>query len=579
MPIKFEAKDKLLGDILTGREKYKIPRYQRPYSWTTDNISDLWNDLQEESAFLGSFVFNCEKENTGEFVEVIDGQQRLITLTILMAVLRDTYKELGNDDKFRLTQETIAHKDPITGKETYRLKCGDSLNDFFCENIQRQNSHIISSTPREKEKRAVKDNYKFFKDEIIAELNLKDNISQKIEYLDNLKRKVFDYKIIEIKTGNDEDAYSIFETVNARGADLTIADLLKNFLFSRLLPTTENDVDFAKKTWSTIENNIENAGARLTISKFIRYFWLSKYTFVPEKKLYKEVKRLIKEPNTFLSDISKASDYYYKIANKSINPTAWLEEFKDEKTGRRIHESLIGLRTMGITQCYALLFCLLINKDRIGFDFSDTFKVIEKYHFAYSAICKLPGNIVERTYFNTAQEIQQALKIDNVKKRTKVIQSILTKFKNKLDYPKKEFFIEKFMDVEYTDHSLVIYILSTIEKQMGFREIRYEFDRTNIEHILPREPKEWGLFKKDIQNYVDKLGNLTLIAEKINGSMGNKPLREKIKLFKNSKLSTNKKLVKTFKLLKYKWGEKEINERQRELAEFAYDTVWKFKEN
>src|SRR3989338_2051006 len=116
MPIKFDAEDKSLSDIFTGQEKYKIPRYQRPYSWTTDEVSDLWNDLiEEESAFLGSFVFNYEKYNEEEFVEVIDGQQRLITLTILMAVLRDIYKELGDEDKSRLTQETIAHKDLISG--------------------------------------------------------------------------------------------------------------------------------------------------------------------------------------------------------------------------------------------------------------------------------------------------------------------------------------------------------------------------------------------------------------------------------------------------------------------------------
>src|SRR3989339_2210544 len=98
MSIKFDAEDKTLTDILMGKEKYRIPRYQRPYSWTIDEVSDLWNDLKEkESVFLGSFVFNYEKYNEDGFVEVIDGQQRLITLTILMAVLRDLYRDLGEE--------------------------------------------------------------------------------------------------------------------------------------------------------------------------------------------------------------------------------------------------------------------------------------------------------------------------------------------------------------------------------------------------------------------------------------------------------------------------------------------------
>ena len=579
MPIKFDAEDRSLSDIFIGQEKYKIPRYQRPYSWTIDEVSDLWNDLKEEdSAFLGSFVFNYEKCNEDGFIEVIDGQQRLITLTILMAALRDIYKELGDDDKFRLTQETIAHKDLITGKETYRLKCGDSLNKFFCENIQKQNSNIFSVNPREKEKRAVKENYKFLKEKIINESDLFDDKSKKIEYLDGLKKKIFNYKIIRIKTGSDDDAYSIFETVNARGAELTVADLLKNYLFSKI-PNTEEGIDIAKDEWSTIENNIENAGGRLTISKFIRYFWLSKYSFVQEKRLYKEVKKKISDPSLLLSEISNASNYYYKIASDKTNANDWSEDFNDKEIAKKAVETFYGLRTMGITQCYSLLFCLLMNKDKIGFNFSGVLKDIEKYHFGYSAICKLSGNVVERIYVNTSNKIQEALKISNQGKRIKFIQQALSSFKKELKdkYPSKNIFVEKFMDIEYKNYPLVIYILSNIEKLKGGKAEETNFSKTSIEHILPQDPTEWGLTKKDIKDYANMLGNLTLTSKKINGSMGNKPLKDKVKIFKESKLNINKELLKEFKILKYKWGEEEIKNRQKKLAEYAYDVVWKFE--
>jgi len=576
--MKFDAEDKSLIDILNGKEKYKIPRYQRPYSWTTDEVSDLWNDLKEgESVFLGSFVFNYEKYDEEGFVEVIDGQQRLITLTILMAVLRDIYKELGEDRKSNRTQDIIGFSDPITLKEDYRLKCGDTLNKFFSENIQKGNSNILTTKAKGREEKAIKENYKFLRDGISDELKQLSEKTRKIQYVDDLKKRIFDFKIIWIKIENDEDAYSIFETVNARGADLTAADLLKNYLFSKL-PGKEKGIDLAKDTWSTIENNVESAKGPLNVSKFIRYFWLSKYSFVSEKKLYKEVKRMISDPSIFLSDISNASEYYYKIANDSININDWSEDFADKKIAQRIIETLNGLRTMGITQCYSLLFCLLLNKDKIKFDFSDVFKTIEKYHFAYSAVCKLSGNVVERLYFNTSRDIQEALKIADSKKRTKNIQRALSNFKNKLEYPTKDFFIEKFMDIEYKNYPLIIYILSHMEKTKGqTEETSINFTKVNIEHILPQDPAEWSLSKKEIKDYVNKLGNLTLISKKINGPMGNKQLRGKAKLFKDSKLNINKELLERFKLLKYKWGEKEINERQKELAEFAYDVVWKFK--
>lgn len=578
MPIKFDAEDKSLSDIFTGQEKYKIPRYQRPYSWTTDEVSDLWNDLKEEdSTFLGSFVFNYEKYNEEKFVEVIDGQQRLITLMILLAVLRDLYKELGDQDGADLTQNLIAHKHPVSRIEDYRLKCGDTLNTFFVENVQKKDSDILSATPKRKELKTVKENYKFLKERISEEIKQIQDKTKKIKYLDDLKQKIFDFKIIWIKIENDEDAYSIFETVNARGADLTAADLLKNYLFSKL-PKRDDGIDTAKDIWSTIENNIERAKGPLNVSKFIRYFWLSKYSFAPEKRLYKEVKKTISDPSNFLADISNASEYYYKIASDSVGVNDWAEDFEDKKTVQKIVETLSGLRAMGITQCYSLLFCLLLNKDKIGFDFSDVFKTIEKYHFAYSAVCKLSGNVVERVYFNTSKEIQEALKISDNKKRVKNIQRAISNFKTKLAYPTKEFFIEKFMDIEYKNYPLVIYILSNIEKAKGQTDEHVvNFTKVNIEHVLPQDPKAWSLSKKDVKDYVNKLGNLTLISKKINGPMGNKPLKEKAKLFKDSKLNINKELLEKFKSLKYKWNEKEIEKRQKEIAEYAYDIVWKFK--
>ena len=204
MPIKFDAEDKSLSDIFTGQEKYKIPRYQRPYSWTTDEVSDLWNDLKEEdSTFLGSFVFNYEKYNEEKFVEVIDGQQRLITLMILLAVLRDLYKELGDQDGADLTQNLIAHKHPVSRIEDYRLKCGDTLNTFFVENVQKKDSDILSATPKRKELKTVKENYKFLKERISEEIKQIQDKTKKIKYLDDLKQKIFDFKIIWINIYTD----------------------------------------------------------------------------------------------------------------------------------------------------------------------------------------------------------------------------------------------------------------------------------------------------------------------------------------------------------------------------------------
>ena len=286
------AEDKKIEDVIfLSSDKFKIPRYQRPYSWDEDQVSDFWNDLynSNSSLFFGSFVFNYEYYESDEYIEVIDGQQRLITITILLCVLRDLYKTFKNKEKANLTQRhTIAFEDHMTGKETYRLECGESLLEFFQDHLQKYGSDIMTTSARKKEHKLVKNNYLFFKNQIEDELKKETELDKKIAVLDSIKKKIANLKIIWIRIETDNDAYSIFETVNARGVDLTVADLLKNHLLSQL--KEKDGIDTAKTDWLEIESNIEEVGGLLSISKFIRYYWLSQYGSVTEKELYKEIK-------------------------------------------------------------------------------------------------------------------------------------------------------------------------------------------------------------------------------------------------------------------------------------------------
>lgn len=204
--------------------------------------------------------------------------------------------------------------------------------------------------------------------------------------------------------------------------------------------------------------------------------------------------------------------------------------------------------------------------------------MLENHHFAFSAICKLSGNVVEKIYYKRALEIQKAIIIEKEEDRRVAIETIFNDLKNELKekyYPGKEQFIEKFMDLEYPDN-LIKYIFSKIENEKNGKGEKTDWSSVNIEHILPQNPTEWGKNKKDVREYVDLLGNLTLVSKKINGSIGNKPLKEKIKEFEKTKLVINEELIKQWKSMDYKWTEEEIRERQRRLAEYAYDVVWKF---
>ena len=135
----FEADDKPLSDILfETRRKYCIPRYQRPYAWGIEEITEFWEDLitNEEPYFIGSLIFNTEKEKDDGVVDIIDGQQRLLTITILMAAIRDVAKVLDENSASLFQRQDIAIEN-WEGKSSYRIKPSESLEQYFSMYIQR----------------------------------------------------------------------------------------------------------------------------------------------------------------------------------------------------------------------------------------------------------------------------------------------------------------------------------------------------------------------------------------------------------------------------------------------------------
>ena len=134
--LNFDANPKKIKGILfSGDDVYKIPRYQRAYSWNEDEISVFWEDITsaEKSYFIGSLVFNLQnyKEGNGK-IEIIDGQQRILTITIFAAVLRDILKNLGDQDfSHRIQINGIAIEHQITGNQCYRVESGESTKQTY----------------------------------------------------------------------------------------------------------------------------------------------------------------------------------------------------------------------------------------------------------------------------------------------------------------------------------------------------------------------------------------------------------------------------------------------------------------
>ena len=571
----FEADDKPIEDVLFSQRKYRVPRYQRPYAWGLDQVTEFWNDLisSSEPYFLGSLVFCTETEKRTGYVEIIDGQQRLLTITIFIAVLRDLAQTLDKSVADRYHRQDIAVEDR-SGLESFRILPDDSVKDFFGSYIQKRSNGILAAKPRTPEEVRVRDNYQFLYDKVSNEIARYESSEDRLKALNDLRQRVADLVVIDVELAREEDAYEIFETTNARGIDLSVSDLLKNLIFQKI-PAADNR-DLAKDIWQEITNNIQATGTEL--KKFIRYYWLSKYPFVTEKKLYREIKKRITDWKALLDELRESSEWY----NVLLEPSE--EAYQELKNGDKIYDSILALSLMDVSQCYVLLMSILRNATKLGTDPTRVIQLIEKFTFQYSVVCKLPGNKVERMYSRYAQQIEQAVAGVPAKRLPGKIQQIFASLEKELkaECPPYELFNENFADISYknSDQSrrLIKYILNQIDKHYRpTAEYRIDFSNVNIEHVLPQNPDPaWKLTKAQIAGYVNKLGNLTLVAKKINAKVQNKPIPQKLHELRLSALPITKQLVDELEKLEGKWGESEIAARQDRMAELAYKEVWNF---
>lgn len=572
----FKAEDKTLQDVLFGHDKFRVPQFQRPYSWTTDQAEDFWEDLEssKESSFIGSFVLNSEFKRNDGYIEIVDGQQRLLTTTIFIAALRDVAEEELKDKDLavRIQRMSIAFEN-MRGEYEYRIVGGESIKDFFVKYIQ--NPETAGKADKNKlgdEEKLIVDNYEYFKGLIKIEISRKENKKDKQDIIQNLWTKVAEIRVIRILLENEDDAYAVFETVNARGADLTVADLLKNHIFKNLKDRDSN-TEGAINKWSQLCSNIEETNVELT--RFIRQYWLSKYGYVGEKELYREIKKNITDYSLFLDELLVASEWYNKLL--SGDKTAWKDV--DIIDGRKVFRSLLGIRAMDVKQCFVIFLSLARNKDSIGSDTSNIFLLIENFTFAYSTIGKQQANRVEKIYSKIAVGIEEAANTQNEKLRVKNIQRSLSQLKDELYviWPKevilKENFSELGLKKSQKSRILIKYILSKIDESIEKREFDLDFDVVNLEHILPQNPTEWGLTKTTIRGYVNKIGNLTLVHKDYNSAAGNKKLSEKLLSLQKTNIPSTKNLIQEIEK-EGVWNEKTIEKRQVEMGALAFEKVW-----
>lgn len=545
------------GDIISGDNIYKVPLFQRDYSWKEDNWDDLWLDISNSIAsksrhYMGSIVLIKKGNKT---LEIIDGQQRLTTLSILaLSCIRfinelidsDINKTDNEERKDILMRKFIGFKSPKSLMFSPKLELNKLNNPIYSSYLIQ--FHKVPNISREPiSNKSLIFAYDYFYKKLKDEIFKKESVDEIIDFIefvgDNLQ-------FIQITVIDELNAYLVFETLNDRGIPLTVTDLFKNYLFSRV---EENDHTHIKNKWDNILKFIKYKD----FGNFLRYYWISRNRLITEKELFKAIKRSVTNQKEVIEIITNL-EVHAEVFNALSDPSDDLW-----KGNPNVIKHLSELQLFGIKQPFPLL---LAAYEKFNMEnFTKVVKICSVVSFRYSVISGFKTNILEQVYSRAANNIMKGKSTTP----TDVFKDINTLYIN------DEIFTNQFTLKTLKTSSknrLVRYIIYAIEnKQSDNGIMNFEDDNGTIEHILPENPaEEWTKsFVKDTQiEFIYRLGNYTILEKKLNRDCENKTIDEKIPIYKESKYFSSSRFEFD------EWNPNKLKMRQSKMAKIAKQ-IWR----
>jgi len=555
------------NEIIGNGKIYIVPQFQRDYSWNQDNWEDLWNDIlniyeSKEPHYMGSIVL----QNKGDAnFQIIDGQQRFTTLSIISLAIISKIKELaaaGIDEEANtervelLINEYLGQKDSVSLKYSSKLFLNENNDGFYQQRLLNFKKPIRYNKLIDSEK-LLWDAYQFFLKRVNSFFD-SSNDGAKIASLlkDTIGKNLL---FIQITVEDVLNAYTLFETLNSRGVELTSTDLLKNYLFS-LVAKSQSDLNIVKDQWKKI---IEIIGLK-KFPVFLRHYLNGKMKLISKGYLFKAVKQFVRTGDDvfrLLEDLENAAYIYVALGNP--NDDFW----KGEKESK---ESINALKMFGVTQNKPLLMVAYTKLEHLGQinDFKKLLKSIVNISYRYNVIGRLQTNEMDKIYNKAAINVNNASTI--------TIAGILTDIKDLYvtdDSFKNYFSLKTFNTNNSLNKKLARYTLYKIEGQIKHGN-KYDFqvDSGTIEHILPESlTKEWEAFfsEDDHARNLYKIGNLTLLeAKKNNREAADNTIDIKQPIYHSSKYVLSNTISVS------EWNVDAIKIRQAELGRIACG-IWK----
>lgn len=556
--IYLDANNQLFAGIMSNGKKYTIPRFQRDYTWESSHWEELWHDIEEMRTnrvqhFMGYLVFQAQN---GKTFAIIDGQQRLTTLSILITTALKQLKELvDNKIEAKENRARIA-----SYQKTYI--------DVFDPVALTTEAKLVLNRHNKAHFRAITKSFDLTKQRNIATTNRK--LDQSFRFF---AQKLQPYKsgaaiasfISDLADGllfttitvqNDLNAYTVFETLNARGVHLSTPDLLKNYLLS----TMANDGAFLEQDFLDFEDQWAGILAQLgetEFTSFLRSYRGIKNKLINKKDLFRALKKDVNSSIAvlpYLKDLQKFSAVFAALQNH--NDSFWKED--EGQYG----EVCAPLETLNLFNIKTPLTILMAGYDKLSpKDFITLLKRIVVITIRYNIICNKPVKEQEEIYNKMANNLTN----------TDIALYDLTNMLRPI-YPDGEFlaaFTAKTIPNRHSNKR-ILFLLTKIEQQLGGNE---PILTTTLEHIFPFSPDDkWQKYfgRAADNNAMHRLGNMALLAAKQN--MGQESFVEKREVLQNSPCKINQHIAEY-----NEWNMDSLNEHQKWLAKQA-KTVWKISQ-